>query len=69
MTTLPDTLTLPVGARHDLELPGLGTAGYRWNHTADGDTDILDVTWQRGLPPGSAQPPGIRRQPGPSCNS
>lgn len=53
---MPDSLTLPVGATHDVELPGLGTAGYRWDHTLDGDADVLDVTWQRGVPAGSAAP-------------
>jgi predicted secreted protein len=46
---LPTRLSLGVGDRHELKLPGLGTAGYRWGHAVDGDADAVQLEWQRGV--------------------
>lgn len=40
-------LELRVGQREELTLPGLGTAGYRWTHSIEGDAGVLDVQWTR----------------------
>lgn len=56
MTDIPETLTLPEGQAHEIELPGLGTAGYRWNHTIQGEPGVVDVTWRRGTPAAQARP-------------
>ncbi len=49
MSELPPELALRVGERRDLELPGLGTAGYRWDETLAGDVDAVQLQWQRGM--------------------
>ena len=46
---LPTQLSLGVGDRRELKLPGLGTAGYRWGHAVDGDADAVQLEWQRGV--------------------
>ena len=60
----PENITLTVGSAHVLELPGLGTAGYRWSHTIDGDPEVITVSWQRGVPAGAAEstPIGLSHQ-------
>jgi predicted secreted protein len=58
MAGLPDRIELAVGEQLTRELPGLATAGYRWDHEIDGDEGVVDVTWARGLPPGSTPPVG-----------
>ena len=50
-------LELRVGERHELTLPGLGTAGYRWTHTIEGDAGILTAEWTR-VPAVGGQPIG-----------
>lgn len=49
MADVPDRLALNVGDRHELSLPGLGTAGYRWGDALDGDVDAVQLEWQRGI--------------------
>jgi predicted secreted protein len=49
MADVPDRLALNVGDRHELSLPGLGTAGYRWGDALDGDVDAVQLEWQRGM--------------------
>lgn len=44
-----------MGTPYEIELPGLATAGYRWNHTVQGEPGILDVTWRRGTPAAQAR--------------
>lgn len=46
----PHRIELMVGETYSLELPGLGTAGYRWQHEPDETAGIIDITWQRGRP-------------------
>ena len=51
-------LTLSVGDRHELELRGLGSAGYSWDTSVDGPEGVVEV---RRLPPGrspNAEPGG-----------
>ena len=45
----PAALSLSVGDSHEIVLPGLGTAGYRWDSELSGDTDALAVEWRRGM--------------------
>ncbi|GAA3633820.1 protease inhibitor I42 family protein [Microlunatus ginsengisoli] len=46
---LPDALRLSVGERHEVAMPGLGTAGYRWDEELTGDAGAVAVEWQRGM--------------------
>ena len=39
-----DVVTLRVGARHRVRLAGLGTAGYRWVPSVEGDESVVNVT-------------------------
>jgi predicted secreted protein len=57
MNEIPVHLELAVGERRVVELPGLGTAGYVWDHEITGESDVVDVQWTRGDPPGSAPRP------------
>lgn len=57
MADIPTHLDLAVGQQYAVELPGLGTSGYIWEHDIVGDGDAVDVRWTRGLPPGSAPRP------------
>jgi hypothetical protein len=50
MDGFPTHLELAVGADHALHLPGLGTAGYAWEHELDGEDGVVDVRWTRGYP-------------------
>ncbi len=50
---IPQELTVRVGESKSLVLPGLGTAGYRWDSTVGGDAVSTD--WVRGVPPGAAR--------------
>lgn len=52
----PDRIELAVGEERSIELPGLGTAGYVWEHEVTGDEGVADVTWIRGFPPGTPMP-------------
>jgi predicted secreted protein len=45
---------LEPGQTHEVTLPGLGTAGYRWDHELFGPAGVVDVDWERGVAPGSA---------------
>lgn len=45
-------LVVPLGGVAIVELPSLGTAGYRWRHDTEGDTSVVAISWKRGnLPP------------------
>jgi predicted secreted protein len=33
-------------------MPGLGTAGYIWQHEIDDPSGAVDVRWERGFPEG-----------------
>lgn len=57
----PERLELRVGERHELTLPGLGTAGYRWTHTIEGDAGVLTAEWTRA-PARPGQPIGASAQ-------
>jgi hypothetical protein len=52
----PARVELAVGEERAIELPGLGTAGYVWDHEVTGDEGVADVTWTRGFPPGTPMP-------------
>jgi len=52
----PARIDLAVGEERSVELPGLGTAGYDWDHQVAGDDGVVDVTWTRGFPPGAPMP-------------
>ncbi len=60
MDALPAELELSVGDSSELVLPGLGTAGYRWDGEVLGDAGVVALAWQRGWPPGepAVHPPG-----------
>jgi predicted secreted protein len=59
MPGVPAHIDLDVGQACAIELPGLGTAGYVWDHATEGAPDVIDVDWTRGYPAGSARrPPG-----------
>lgn len=53
MEQLPDRVDLAVGEEQTVVLPGLGTAGYMWQEQIVGPADVVNVTWQRGFPPGT----------------
>lgn len=48
---VPTAIALKVGEVQSLNLPGLGTAGYVWNATVEGDTNAIAVTVGRTEPP------------------
>ena len=54
---------MSVGDRREVELPGLGTAGYVWDSDITGNADVIDVHWTRGDPPGSAARPAGQSAP------
>jgi predicted secreted protein len=56
VTDIPTSLEMTVGEERNVELPGLGTAGYVWDVEIVG-ARVVDVHWTRGDPPGSL-PPG-----------
>lgn len=43
----PERLELGIGQSAELELVGLGTAGYQWRQEVEG-ADVVSVTWSRG---------------------
>jgi predicted secreted protein len=53
VTEIPTSLDLSVGEQRDVELPGLGTAGYVWDCEIMGNGNVIDVHWTRGDPSGS----------------
>jgi len=57
MADIPTRLELAVGQQYTVELPGLGTSGYIWEHEIIGGDDVVDVQWTRGFPPGSPPRP------------
>ncbi len=57
MADIPTHLDLTVGDERTLELPGLGTSGYVWEHDIHGEDGVVDVQWTRGYPPGTPSPP------------
>ncbi len=49
-----------MGEQYTIELPGLGTSGFVWDHDVTGDDGVVDLQWTRGFPPGSSpQPAGV----------
>lgn len=58
MPDLPDTVALRIGEECVLVLPGLGTAGYRWTDTLEGDPTAVVLAWQRGFPADEPRPIG-----------
>jgi predicted secreted protein len=57
VTEIPASIDMPVGEERDVELPGLGTAGYVWDSEIVGASNVIDVRWTRGDPPGSPPRP------------
>jgi predicted secreted protein len=58
VTEIPTCLEMTVGEERNVELPGLGTAGYVWDVEIVG-AGAIDVHWIRGDPRGSLPcPPG-----------
>ena len=57
MTEIPARLDMSVDEERDVELPGLGTAGYVWDSEVVGAGNVIDVRWTRGDPPGSPPRP------------
>jgi predicted secreted protein len=53
---VPSRLELHPGEEYAVELPGLATAGYRWEHELDPVSGVVDVTWRRGTLPLSSPP-------------
>lgn len=49
MSEVPAEVTLAVGERCELALPGLGTAGYRWCESLGGDVTAVRIVWRRGF--------------------
>ena len=41
---VPTAIELKVGEAHTLRLQGLGTAGYVWNCTVEGNANVIEVT-------------------------
>jgi predicted secreted protein len=39
-----EVVELRVGDRHEMRLPGLGTAGYRWRPEPEGETNVAEVS-------------------------
>jgi predicted secreted protein len=56
MEEVPEHLDLTVGQSQSFVLPSLGTSGYVWNENVAGAPDVVDVSWQRGFPPGAQLP-------------
>lgn len=49
------TVRLRVGDAHTIRLPGLGTAGYRWEPTSEGDEGVAEIERiDAGPPPSDA---------------
>jgi predicted secreted protein len=47
--TSPSEVELAVGEETTIELPGLGTSGYRWRAvTEDGDDSVVSLSWSLG---------------------
>lgn len=57
MTEIPTSLDMSVGEQRDVELPGLGTAGYVWDCQIVGNGDVINVHWARGDRSGSPPRP------------
>jgi predicted secreted protein len=57
VTEIPARIDMYVGEERDVELPGLGTAGYVWDSEIVGAGNVIDVRWTRGDPPASAPRP------------
>lgn len=47
---IPAEVILSVGETYQLALPGLATAGYRWEDSVDGDLGSVSTCWRRGFP-------------------
>jgi predicted secreted protein len=57
---VPTNIELRVGEKYTIELPGLGTSGYVWDHDLAGDDGVVDVQWTRGYPADSpSRPVGV----------
>jgi predicted secreted protein len=60
MPEIPTELELAAGEERSFELPGLGTAGYVWDHEVVGEGDIVEVHWTRGVSsPSPPRPVGL----------
>jgi predicted secreted protein len=57
MDAEPELVELVAGERYDVELPGLGTAGYVWDDDVESEHGVVTVEWKRGEPRGSAPRP------------
>jgi len=53
---LPDHLSLNVGEEYVVELPSLAAAGYMWQEDLS-QPGVIEISWTRGMPAGSAPPP------------
>lgn len=57
---VPTEIELRPGEKYTIELPGLGTSGYVWDHDLAGDDGVVDVQWTRGYPADSpSRPVGV----------
>ncbi|MEA4943527.1 MAG: protease inhibitor I42 family protein [Propionicimonas sp.] len=61
------SFTLRVGEKRELALPGLGTAGFLWSASLDGDAAAVELAWERGFgtddsprPVGASAPERLR---------
>ena len=39
-----EVVELRVGDRHEVRLPGIGTAGYRWRPEPEGEKNVAEVS-------------------------
>jgi len=51
-------LELRVGELHELELRGLGSAGYSWEPSVEGPAGVVEVRRAPAGPPAERPPPG-----------
>jgi hypothetical protein len=51
-------LELKVGELHELELKGLGSAGYSWEPSVEGPEGIVEIRRAPSGPPADRPPPG-----------
>jgi predicted secreted protein len=63
MTEIPANLEMFVGEERDVELPGLGTAGYVWDAEIVEQGNVIHVDWTRGEPAGSPLRPAGQSAP------
>ena len=51
-------LALKVGELHELELRGLGSAGYSWEPSVEGPEGVVEIRRAPSAPPADRPPPG-----------